>query len=251
MTCMVVCIAPFIRHQQHMIRRLPQCPVVLPFIQKTCLVGACLRCQRHGGMVPRTAHGIRRPPYKGGKGVPVLRQNIFEVDVQSLIAFFLHEYQQALYQPLCIFTVVHHRMDQPVVEISVAPERSQGEYRLCAESERLPDHPFVIPVRRRQQFPFRRESVGEDRKLRKERQSLLQHHGRNERIGISAHGNSPCGIPDEPVDQERLPYRKPVRILQLIVIDQLLRVYPEHIGDAVHTVPRPYHIDFHKMPSHH
>ena len=140
-------------------------------------------------------------------------------------------------------------MNQLIVKISVGPKGSQRQHRHGSKTLRLPYHPPVLPVGRRQQLPLRCKPIGEDQQPGQKRQRLFQHPSADKRIGIAPHRHASGRISLPSLNQKRLPKGKRIRIYKLIVIDHLSRIHPKSRPNAVHTVPGLHHIDLHKSSS--
>ena len=157
-------------------------------------------------------------------------------------------------------------MNQTVVKSPVRAERRQCQNRLRSKAQCLPDHPFILAVHWRHKLALHRKAIGKNSKLRQKRQCLLQNPRTDKRIGVAAYRDCPRCVPAAhkvilgrghvfcaaciplriaALTKKSLPNGKLVRINQLIIIDQLLRVSLQFLRDTVNRISCPHNIDIH------
>ena len=135
----------FIGHQQHPVGGLAQEAVVLAFVQEAPLVPAALGGQAHGYQL---LQGVRRQLHKGREPLPVLRQDVFEIDVQLPEAQQGHAGLNLLQQPHLGLGVLQQGMDQLVAELAVPAQGRQHQGRPDSGGPGPLYHPAVGQHRR-------------------------------------------------------------------------------------------------------
>ncbi len=181
-----ISVAPFVGHEQNTVSRLSQQPVVLSLIEKTGLGIRSLGRQSHRHMIAVWGKKVPDIRHKIGERKPVLRPNVFKVDIHSLKVLLLNGGQQIRKQVVFGCRIIHHGRDQSVIEITVRPERRQRKNRPHTRLQRSTDHESIVR-RRHDQFSLRGKSVRKNRERRKIQKRFIQNALLNKRIGIAVH----------------------------------------------------------------